>query len=200
MAQLAEVRAAIREIGVALRRPEEFTARWRDRALAPAPPPAVFLVLGVNAVLGLAAYGLVMEMPQGPAAMLSGAIKAPLAAGLAWGIALPALYVINSALGSKLDGSTTLLAALVTCSFGALAMLAGVPITWFFNLAVPSPAVQVAVQIVTFAGVGICMVDVFLRTMKALEPERSRGYPILWLSLVGAIGIELMVFLGLFQA
>jgi hypothetical protein len=59
--------------------------------------------------------------------------------------------------------------------------------------------VQLLVQLVTFAGVAICMVDVFMRTMRALEPERSRFYPFLWLALVGVIGGELMVFLRLFE-
>jgi len=42
------------------------------------------------------------------------------------------------------------------------------------------------------------MVDVFMRTMKALEPRRGRGYALLWLVLVAVIGTELMVFLNLF--
>ncbi|MFZ5468744.1 MAG: hypothetical protein ACOZIN_04825 [Myxococcota bacterium] len=195
-----DIRAGIGEMGVALRRPEEFAVRWRDRHQgAVAPKPIVFGVLLVNAVAGLAAYGLSMGLSGGVWTMLEGAWKAPLAAGIAWTVALPALYIINGALGSKLDASTTLLAALATVSFGALAMLAGVPITWFFNVAVPSAAVQLLVQLVTFAGVGVCMVDVFLRTMKALEPERGRFFPLVWIALVGVIGTELMVFLELFH-
>jgi hypothetical protein len=195
-----EIRSGISDIGLALRRPEEFTTRWRDRrTVAAAPPRSVFAVLLFNAVLGIAAYGLTMGVGGGVGPMLQGALKAPLAAGAAWTLSLPALYIINSALGSKLDWSTTLLAALATVSFGALAMLASVPITWFFAIAVPSPLVQTLVQVGTFAGVGICMVDVFLRTMKALEPDRGRFYALLWLALVGVIGTELMVFLDLFR-
>ncbi|MHB8877600.1 MAG: hypothetical protein ACYC8T_28245 [Myxococcaceae bacterium] len=193
-----DIRLGIHEVGVALRRPEEFTVRWRDRRTADAPRPMVFAVLLVSAVVGMAAYGLAMGLGSGPGAMLAAAVKAPLAAGAAWMVALPALYIINSALGSKLDFSTTLLAALSTVSFGAMAMLAGVPITWFFTVAVPSVAVKLAVQLVTFAGVGLCMVDVFMRTMKALEPDRGRSYALLWLVLVAVIGTELMVFLDLF--
>ncbi len=200
MTLLEEIRVGLREIGIALRRPEELTVRWRDRrAGAAAPRPAVFALLLANAVLGLAAYGLTMGLHAGPVAMLEGAVKAPLAAGTAWAVALPALYIVNTALGSKLDGSTTLLAALATVSFGALAMLASVPIAWFFAVALPYRWVQTLVQLVTFAGVGVCMADVFLRTMKALEPDRSRAYAALWLALVGVIGIELMVLLDLFH-
>ena len=198
MMLVQEIRTGIHEVGVALRRPEELTVRWRDRRTAQAPRPIVFAVLLANAVAGTAAYGLVMGLGGGAASMLAAAVKAPLAAGAAWTVALPALYIINSALGSKLDFSTTLLAALATVSFGAMAMLAGVPITWFFTVAVPSEAVRLLVQLVTFAAVAVAMVDVFMRTMRALEPDRGRGYALLWLVLVGVIGTELMVFLDLF--
>ena len=194
-----EVSAAILDVGVALRRPEEFTTRWRDRRQSPGPRPMIFPVLLGSAVLGIAAYGLVMRLHEGWGGMLSGMLKAPVAAGLAWTIALPALYILNSALGSKLDASTTLLAALTTVSFGSLALLASVPITWFFGLALPYGFVRLAVNLAVFAGVGVCMVDVFLRTMKALEPERSRAYALLWLVLVGVIGAELMTLFSLFR-
>jgi hypothetical protein len=43
------------------------------------------------------------------------------------------------------------------------------------------------------------MVDVFLRVMKALEPERSTFYAFVWLCLVGAIGGELFALFHLFS-
>jgi hypothetical protein len=199
MSLTRDLSAAILDVGVALRRPEEFTTRWRDRGLVPGPRPMIFPVLLGSAVLGIAAYGMVMRLHEGWGGMLGGMLKAPVAAGLAWIIALPALYILNSALGSKLDASTTLLAALSTVSFGSLALLASVPITWFFGLALPYGFVRLAVNLAVFAGVGVCMVDVFLRTMKALEPERSRAYALLWLVLVGVIGAELMTLFSLFR-
>jgi len=157
-------------------------------------------VLVANAIAGLAAYGLVMGMHAGPTAMLSAAVRAPLAAGLAWTIALPALYIVNAALGSRLDASTTFLAALTTVSFGALAMLASIPVAWFFELTLPYPAIRLLTHLLVFAGVGVCMSDVFLRVMKALEPERSRTYAAVWLALVAVIGGELMILFGVFSA
>jgi len=197
----ASIKDAVYEIGAALRRPEQLAKRWWNRERAPedAPPSAVFWVLCVNAALGLAGYGLTMGLHLGPEGMLAGAFRAPLAAGLAWMIALPALYIANSAAGSKLDLSTTLLAALITCSFGALAMLAGVPVNWFFTLALPFTAIRWMVNAAVFAGVGICMGDTFLRTMRALEPERSIAVPVLWLMLLCIIGTELMTLLDLFS-
>lgn len=187
----------VRDVGYALRRPEEFVVRWRDGKERPWP---LLLVLLLNAGLGLAAYGLTVDFHHGAAGMMAGALKFPLAAGAAWAIALPALYIIKTSLGSDLDWSTTLLAALTTVSFGALAMLASVPINWFFSLALDYPLVHAIVNAAIFTGVGVCMIDVFLRVMKALEPMRSRFYALIWLALVAVLGAELAVLLSLFGA
>jgi hypothetical protein len=197
--QVTDLREGIREVGLALRRPESLAVRWRDRTPQPTVKPIVFPILLLNAILGLAAYGLTLGLDRGVHGMLLGALKAPLAAGTAWTLALPALYILNSALGSKLDSSTTLLAALATVSFGALAMLASVPINWFFTLATPWPAMRWAVNLTIFTGVGVCMMDVFLRVMKALEPDRRRTFAVLWLGLVCVIGTELMALVHLFD-
>ena len=193
MTMAMEIRGGIRAIGVALRRPEELAQRWQKRRSEPGPHPVVFAILLVNAIAGLAAYGLTAGVKTGPGAMLLQAAVLPIACGLAWTVALPALYIINSALGSKLDASTTTLAALVTVSFGSLAMLASVPVAWFFTVAIPyNINGALPVNILVFLGVGVCMSDVFLRIMQALEPERGRIYPLLWLCLVATIGLELM--------
>lgn len=194
-----EIRLGVSEIGVALRRPEELVVRWRDRTPEAPPSHALFPMLLANAILGLAAYGLVMGMDGGAAGMLGHAVRAPLACGVAWSIALPALYIINTILGSRLDASTTALAALGTVSFGALAMLASVPIRWFFGLTLPYREVRLAVDLLVFAGVGVSMIDVFLRVMKALEPDRSRLFALLWLGLVAVIGGELLVLFHVFD-
>jgi hypothetical protein len=192
--------ASFFEIGLALRRPEQLAKRWRDREERPsdAPDPVVFGLLLATAVLGLAAYGLTMGLHLGPKAMIASAVRAPVAAGAAWCVALPALYVIHGALGSRLDVSTTLLAALATVSFGSLAMLASVPVNWFFTLALPYTWARVLVNLLVFSGVGFCMSDVFLRTMRALEPDESLAYPIVWLLLLAIVGTELMVLLDVF--
>jgi len=52
---------------------------------------------------------------------------------LAWAIPLPALYILNSLSGSRLAASSTLLAALVTVSWGGLAMIASIPIQLVFS-------------------------------------------------------------------
>jgi hypothetical protein len=55
------------------------------------------------------------------------------------------------------------------------------------------------VNVLVFCGVGVCMADVFLRTLRALEPERSRAFGALWLALVAVIGAELMALFSLFH-
>jgi hypothetical protein len=194
-----QIQSGVSEIGVALRRPEEFVIRWRDRDRDRPPNVTIFPILVGNAALGLAAYGLTMGLHRGVSGMLGHALRAPVACGAAWTIALPALYIINTVLGSRLDASTTFLAALSTVSFGALAMLASVPINWFFGVTMPYAPVRLLVNLVVFAGVGVCMIDVFLRVMKALEPDRNRVFALLWLGLVAVIGGELLVLLNVFE-
>ncbi len=135
-------------------------------------------------------------------------IELTIAAGLAWAIPLPALYILNSLTGSRLRASTTLLAALVTTSWGGLALVASIPINWFFSVAVPSLPTDLIgasaghwivrlVNLLVFLGVGVSMVDVFGRVMNALEPDMGR-YPTWFLILVGAIGAQLAFLFNLF--
>ena len=111
---------------------------------------------------------------------------------------MPALYILNSLSGSKLAVSTTLLAALVTVSWGGLAMLASIPINWFFTTAVPHAGFVLTVNLIVFAGVGISMSDVFRRVMNRLEPERET-MPVWWLALIAVIGCELFYSFELFH-
>jgi hypothetical protein len=188
----ADFRDAVVEIGAALRRPEAFARRWRDRVHARGPTALVFPVLLANAAFGLAVFGLVLGLHRGGLVdMLDASVGTTLACGLPWLIALPALYIINSALGSKLDASTTTLAGITTVSFGALALLAAVPVKWFFSLALDYPTVHFVVNSVIFSAVAISMADVFLRVMRALEPERGRAYAFTWLCLVGVLSAEM---------
>ena len=58
--------------------------------------------------------------------------------------------------------AVTLLAALVTVSWGGLAMIASIPINWFFTATVPHAGFVLLVNLVVFAGVGVAMSDVIL--------------------------------------
>jgi hypothetical protein len=188
-------RTALAHIGEALREPEAFALRWHQQG---APYPFwVFAALALTSIVGTTAYGIIMGLSGGPEAMLLGGLRCTAAAGIAWSLPLPALYILNSLAGSRLRPSTTFLAALVTTSWGGLAMLAAIPVSWFFTVALPIAPVVVAVHLLVFAAVGVAMVDVFSRVLASLEPERGRA-PALWLMLVGAIGGELFYAFGLF--
>ena len=112
------VRASLAHVGLALREPEDFTLAWHRQAVDYR--PEVWLALMLTAIAGTASYGMTMGIGQGVQAIAEKAALLTLAAGLAWAIPLPALYILGSLAGSRLRASTTLLAALVTTSWGGL--------------------------------------------------------------------------------
>jgi hypothetical protein len=199
-----QLRSGVGHVALALREPEEFARRFHAGEVAYS--WWIFAALACTAILGTTTYGSTMGLLGGPREIVLDALRCTTAAGLAWGIALPSLYIFNSLSGSRLKPSTTLLAALITTSWGGLAMIASIPINWFFTVAFqdlvadPSRVTWLvrAVNLVVFTGVGIAMIDTFGRVMTVLEPERGRA-PVLWLAVVSAIGSELFYAFGLFQ-
>lgn len=198
MSVRTKIADAATEIGMSVRRPESLARRWEDGG-DDSPTVWVFPVLLAAAAMGTAAYGLTMKMHLGVEGMLEGAFFTPMAAGLAWLLSFPALFIIKRILGSELDFSTTALAATITVSFGAVAMLASVPINWFFTLALPYTTTRLLVNVVVFGGVGLCMNDVFLRVMRTLEPDKTQLFSILWLGLISVIGMELFAIFDVFS-
>lgn len=192
----AQLQSGLARVGAALREPEEFAKRWQ-RGTAHYGPWVWAALLG-TAIFGTTTYGMTMGLLGGvPDVLLKGFI-CTFAAGTAWAVALPALYILNSLSGSRLSFSTTVLAALVTVSWGGLALVASIPLNWFFLTAIPQPSFAFLVNLVVFGGVGVAMTDVFRRVMRRLDPERET-FPAWWLVLVAAIGSELFFHLGLFE-
>jgi hypothetical protein len=191
-----DVRLGVRQVGVALRDPEAFAVAWNEGRNNYQWP--VWIALLATAIVGTTTYGMTMGLLGGAGDIFFKGFICTLAAGLAWAIPLPALYILNSLSGSRLPASSTLLAALVTVSWGGLAMLASIPINWFFTATVPHPTFVLIVNLIVFTGVGVSMVDVFRRVMLRLEPKRNFA-PVWWLMIVGVIGAELFFFFGLFQ-
>jgi hypothetical protein len=190
------LRDSLAHVGLALREPETFAVRWHWEGQVY--PWWVFAALALTAIVGTTAYGLTMGVLDGPWRMLEQGLTCTLAAGIAWSLPLPALYILNSLTGSRLRPSTTFLAALVTTSWGGLALIASIPINLFFSVALPYPAAVLAVNLIVFAGVGVAIIDVFCRVIQRLEPARGR-LPAWWLALVGALGAELFYAFGLFN-
>ena len=184
-----------------IRCPESLVTRWAHRLQTPEAPPSplIFPLLLAMAIVGVAIYGVVMHVHGGAGAMAYGALALPGAAGLAWSLSLPSLYIIKRIGGSTMDHSTLTLVALTTVCFGSLAMLASVPVTLFFYIALPYEGVRIAANLVVFCGVGACMGDVLMRTLRAVEPHKTQIYPVLWLGLLSLLGAELMWLLGVFD-
>jgi hypothetical protein len=191
-----QMRSGIEHVRSALREPEEFAHQWACGDVRY--PWWVWLSLGMTAALGTTTYGMTMGLLGGTVDVFHKGFLCTLAAGLAWGIPLPALYILNSLSGARISAASTLLAALVTTSWGGLAMIASIPINWFFSTAVPQQGFVLLVNLTIFAGVGVAMIDVFQRVMVRLEPDREAP-PTWWLVLVGTIGSELFYFFGLFH-
>jgi hypothetical protein len=187
---------SVAHIGQALRTPEAFALRWHHEGT----PYSwwIFAALAMTAIAGTTTYGMTMGVLGGAGRMFHSGLSCTLAAGISWSLPLPALYILNSVTGSRLRASTTFLAALVTTSWGGLALIASIPITLFFSVALPYPGIALLVNLVVFTGVGVAMIDVFSRVMTQLEPARGRA-PACWLALVGAIGAELFYAFGLFH-
>jgi hypothetical protein len=185
-----------RSCGQALRDPEAFAVRWNTGEVHYR--WWVWVALWATAVLGTTTYGMTMGLLGGTSEILQKGFTCTMAAGLAWTMALPTLYIMNSLSGSRLSASSTLFAAVVTVSWGGLAMIASIPINWLFSVAVPLSGFILLIIVIVFTGVGVAMIDVFHRVMQKLEPQRSTT-PAWWLVLVGAIGIQLFYLFGLFD-
>lgn len=190
------LRQAVRHVGQALQQPEEFAVRYNSGTASYR--WWVWGALALTAILGTTTYGMTMGLLGGTHDILLKGLLCTLAAGLAWSIPLPALYILNSFSGSRLSAGSTLLAALVTTSWGGLAMIASIPVNWFFTAAIPHTGFVLLVNLTVFTGVGISMIDVFRRVMESLEPDRNET-PIWWLLLVTTIGGELFYRFGLFE-
>src|SRR5437870_1468098 len=95
-----QLRSSLQHVGQALREPELFALRWhREGAVY---PWWVFAALTVTAMLGTTFYGMTMGLLGGTDQMLARGVACTVAAGIAWGLPLPALYILNSITGSRL--------------------------------------------------------------------------------------------------
>src|SRR6185503_5452108 len=101
-----QLRSGIGHVGLALRDPEGFAAAWNRGEIFYS--WSVWLALLLTAVLGTTTYGMTMGLLGGPGSVLAKGFICTLAAGLAWAIPLPALYILNSFAGSRLSASSTL--------------------------------------------------------------------------------------------
>ncbi len=158
---------------------------------------AEFAALAATASLGVGLYGAALHGFGGALSMLDHGVRAVVAAGIAWTATLPSLYILGSLTGSRLPAHAITRSSLITVSFGGLAMLASIPVLWFFEFISPTPWMRLAVVLVTFCGVGLSMSDVFLRVIGA--QEKVRLLHLLWLALLSVVGAEMFYVLGFFE-
>jgi|GEM_PF-4541020 len=91
-------RRSLMQVGVALQDPEGFAAAWQMGQARYA--LATWVALGATAVAGTVGFGMTIGMGHGLAAVVAKAFWLTAAAGAAWAIPLPALYIFNSPGGS----------------------------------------------------------------------------------------------------
>ena len=132
-----DLRAGVRHVGLALRDPEEFAVAWNEGDVRYEWP--VWASLFATAIVGTTTYGMTMGLLGGGHDIFYKGFICTLAAGLAWAIPLPALYILNSLSGSRCRRAARC-SRPVTVSWGGLAMVASIPINWFFTATVPHPA------------------------------------------------------------
>jgi hypothetical protein len=177
----------------ALREPERFTAAGAFAR----PSLGTLVALGGTATLGVGAYGAAMHAHDGLAAAGFGLVAAIGAAGATWCATVPSLYVLGSLNGSRLDPYGVALTTLTMVSFGGVAMLASVPVLWFFETCLPVDGARLAVHVLTFAGVGLSMMDVWVRSMRRVEGGRLLH--LAFLALFALVGLEMFLVFGLFD-
>ncbi len=181
----------------ALRDPEGLMRAWRDHGTRAYPPSLFTFLLGITAA-ATAAYGLTMGLPLGWRVGLARAVTFTAAAGAAWLVALPTLYIAGNVLGHRLEASTTVLAATLTVHYGSLAMLASIPIHLLFAAVFADASVTFLINLVIFTGVGLCASDVLLRSIDVIDPG-ARRFAARWLVLLGVLGAELFSLAGIFR-
>jgi hypothetical protein len=177
--------------------PEALLRAWRDHGVRAYSPTIFVLLLGVTAAATFA-YGVTMGIPLGWSAALERGLTLMLAAGGAWLVALPTLYIAGNMLGHRLEASTTLLAATLTVHYAALAMLASIPIHLLFAAVFASPTITFLINLAIFTGVGLCAADVLLRSIEVVD-RTARGFALRWLVLLGVLGAELFSLSGIFR-
>ena len=89
----------ITQVGLALRDPEEFTAGWNEGRNAYR--PVVWAALLAAAITGTTTYGMTMGLLGGAGAIFHKGFICTVAAGAAWAIALPALFIFSIAFRAR---------------------------------------------------------------------------------------------------
>jgi len=194
------LRASAAQVGLALKEPEAFALHWH-RAGTPY-PVAVFAALALTAMIGTTTYGMIMGLLGGPHRMFASGLYCTVAAGVAWGLSLPALYILNSLTGSGCAPVRRFWPPWLPQAGAAWRWLPASRLPGSSPLPCPGGPYLLPPPVARNGSarrasdrlhrVGVSMADVFCRVMRALEPQRG-AWPAFWLILVGVIGAELFI-------
>ena len=148
----------------------------------------VWIALVLTAIVGTTTYGMTMGILGGVERILLAGLSCTLAAGLAWGIPLPALYILNSMSGSRLSDQFDSARGAGHDKLGRPGDDRVDP----YQLVLHRRRAIRAIHPCSEPGCvcrrpAMAMIDVFGRVMQKLEPARGR-LPAMWLILVAAIG------------
>jgi hypothetical protein len=180
------------EVLDAVRTPEDHAQAHTD------PDVAELARLAGAASLGVAGWGGMIHWYDGVGSALRGALHAVTVAGVSWGLAIPALVVMSSMVGSKLPTVRLLHASLMTVAFGGLAFLASVPVVGLVDLVYDhSVFARQASNTLCVLGVGACSAFIFFRITD--EIEHLRALHIAWMGLFGTLFLEIAYLTDLFR-
>lgn len=179
----------MRTVLSALERPGDFVEREPD--------DGTLLALATGASVGIGVYGGTIHAAEGVGVVLASGLRALVTAGTAWGLAVPALIVVGSLLGSVVAWRRAVFASLIAVNFGGLAFLASIPVALLLELSSPFPWTRHLVNTMVVLGVGGCSTLIFERTMARLEAPRL--FHRVWMAVFGALFVEIAWFLDLFR-
>jgi hypothetical protein len=153
-------------------------------------------VLAGLAVTGAFAYGAVAHAGPGLSGAAHGALAAVAAAAGAVVLAFPALHIFGTILGARIGLRRLCLLVGHAAGFGGAALLAGVPVVWFFGLALPDSHLRELVTLAVPLLAGLGTASVFLSVVRAADPDRSLVFDASWLLLCAVLTAELGFLLG----
>lgn len=174
-------------------------AALRDPTTFGDQPPAAstLATLAGGASVGIAGFGAAIHAAEGPVAMVLGALRALVAAGAAWGVALPTLVVLGALSASKVPWRWAVQASLIAVNFGGLGFLASVPVVALIDAASPFTFTHPLVVALVVLGVGGSASLVFVRAMGHLEGSRPLHH--VFMGLFGLLFLELAFLTEMFR-
>ncbi len=137
-----------------------------------------------------------MHALVGSETVVWGAVSNVAAAGLAWAVTAPALVVGARMAGEESAPARLGTATIVSLTFGAMALLASIPMVAFYVLASGWPVLGLVAHGLVIAGVGFSTAVVHRRVARRVGG--SQLLHLAWLGLFGLLDLELALLMNVF--